>query len=212
MDTFNEFALRYGDGSVPIYQLYWEDVLPRRYFLGVNGDEPQLIESRDLSYQSGFRNWLFDHGYMPPETEKDVHKFERFIEHLWNCKTERETPAPFLDTDAEHIEDLASYFEMHVHSDYRRGGPDYLDGNVGQSVRFIADTQRLYFKWQPLKRFMVRSLNARPGDIKDMKLFIMAKGGYQGEEGARDWLRWTYYVPLNLFDEPTKARWFRVED
>jgi hypothetical protein len=48
----------------------------------------------------------------------------------------------------------------------------------------------------------------RDKDIEALKMFITAKGGYQGEKGARDWFRWTYWVPLKLFEGPTTVRWF----
>lgn len=70
---------------------------------------------------------------------------------------------------------------------------------------------RVYFKWQSLKRFCMRGLNLNGKDIAELKMFITKKGGYQGEQGAREFYRWTYWVPLEIFDGATQARWLGKE-
>jgi hypothetical protein len=43
-----------------------------------------------------------------------------------------------------------------------------------------------------------------------LKRFISRKGGYQGDTGVGGWFRNTYWVPLDLFEEPLKG-WLECE-
>src|SRR5262249_7527390 len=121
------------------YQLYWEDVNPCRYYLAVNGTEAVRIEPRELNAQSRFRDWHLAHHLKPPPTEKNYHKFEEFIERLFNAAIKREEPLPFLQTDAGHIEALTQAFDVRMTSSFRSWGQEFLEGKEGENVRVRLD-------------------------------------------------------------------------
>jgi hypothetical protein len=193
------------------YQLYWEDVNPCRYYLAVNGTGAMRIEPRELNAQSRFRDWHLEHHLKPPPTEKNSHKYEEFIGRLFDAAIKMEEPLPFLQTDAGHVEILTQVFDTRISAGYRTWGQEYLDGGGEEDVRMKMDEGRIYFKVQFLIRFCRGALNMKEKDIDALKEFISAKGGYQGEKGAREWFRWTYWVPLKLFEGPATVRWFGDE-
>lgn len=127
------------------------------------------------------------------------------IEQLIATSIKREDTLPFSQTDAGHTENLALYFDGHIPNLLRAKGQEFLEGKVGEYVRMHEG--RIYFKWQRLKRFCQGPLHLTGKDIDALKIFISKKGGYQGEEGAREWYRWTYWVPLEIFDGQWKMRW-----
>jgi hypothetical protein len=186
-------------------------VTPRRWYLSVNGSDAQLITSQELNIQVRFRNWCLAHGHKPPMAEK-VHVFEEMIGSLIDKATKREDTLPFMQTDAGCIENLTNFFDIHIPNMVRSKGQEYLAGKIGDYVRLRMDINRAYFKWQSLKRFLQRSLNVHEKELDAMKMFISAKGGYQGEEGARDWFRWTYWVPLSLFNEGLVWKWLHPDE
>jgi len=209
-DRYNEFAGEHGGPPQNKYQLYREDVDPCVWYLAVNGHEPQLISSGELGTQVRFRNWHFDHGYKPPlSTERRI--FEEMIERLYDKAITRNGTLPFLQTDAGHVETLATYFDTQIPHTFRAKGQDFLDGKVGDPVRVKWDEQRIYFKWKTLGSFSKRVFHMKENDIDAMKRFISKNGGYQGDVGVGGWFRNKYWLPLNLFEEPAKV-WFQGDN
>jgi hypothetical protein len=192
------------------YQLYREDVDPCRWYLAVNGHEAQQILSGELNIQHRFRNWHSDHGLRPPDST-ERHNFEKFIGRLYDNAVPYTKTLPFLQTNAGIIENLVFYFDIHIISDHRRKGSEFMEGDYGDFVRVVQGINRVHFKWQMMKKFWMRALNANSAEIDVLKKFITNKGGYQPEAGARDWFRWTYWLPLDLFNDETKERWFKEE-
>jgi hypothetical protein len=73
VENFNAFAREQGAPESVLereYQLSYDDVTPRRWYLSVNGSEAKLIKSNQLNEQRSFRNWCLDHGHKPPMTER----------------------------------------------------------------------------------------------------------------------------------------------
>jgi hypothetical protein len=200
-----------GQKAQPKYQLYYEEVTPCRWYLSVDGGEEQRIEPHELTVQSRFRIWHLNNRYKPPQTEKDGRRFEEMIEGLYDAAIKRDKPLPFLQTDADHIETLISYFDFTIPSMVRSKGQKFLDGKFGDWVRLKLDLRRICFKWQMLKLHCQRRLNFREKELEALKMFISKKGGYQGEQGARDWWRWTYWVPMDIFDGATLKKWLEPD-
>ena len=187
------------------YQLYHDDVDPCNYYLSVNGHEKQPIEKYELGNQAKFRNWHIGHRFIPPRSvTRDA--FEQMIEQLIAASIKRET-LPFMQTDAGHVENLVQYFSAHIPRMVRAKGQAFLDGKTGDPVRMKLDIGRLYFKWDGLKRFYQKGLNAREEDIRSLERFIDKKGGYQSEKEGRGWFRCTYWVPWEIFNEITREKW-----
>ena len=195
--------------GVQKYQLYCDNKIPCQWYLSVDGDEAYPITSHELTVQSRFRNWHLDHQYDPPQSERNTHIFEGMIKQLYAARIKRDVILPFQQTDAGQIENLAQFFHIPITNLLRANGKEFLDGKIGDTVR-IKDG-RIYFKWQSLKRFCQSALNLNGKDIEELKMFISKKGGYQGEQGARGFYRWTYWVPLEVFDGATQARWLGEE-
>jgi hypothetical protein len=193
------------------YQLYREDVDPCRWYLADNEHEPRLISSGELNTQPKFRNWHSDHGYKPPHST-ERHVFEKMVEGLYDRALPYTKTLPFSQTNANVIENLVAYFDKHIINMYRARGLEFLEGKVGDFVRILLDEERIYFKFRSMKRSWRVEFYANQEEIDALKRFITDNGGYQGEKGAREWFRWTYWLPLGLFDEDTKARWFRETD
>jgi hypothetical protein len=208
---YNEFAEKHGGPVQNAYQLFREDVEPCRWYLGVNGHEPQLISSAELGTQLRFRNWHFDHSHRPPRST-DRSTFEERIERLYDNALPYNGTLPFLQTDAGLVEALTQAFEGRMMGGYRAWGQEFLDGKQGDNVRVKMDVGRIYFKWKWMNDYCQRVLNMREKDMGALKRFISRKGGYQGEQGARDWWRWTYWVPIKLFEGSTWERWFGDEN
>lgn len=213
MHGFKEFAQKHGapEEVSREYQLYYDDVTPRRWYLSVNGSEAQLIKSSQLNEQRAFRNWCSDHGHKPPMTEK-VPMFELMIGELYDTAIKNEGTLPFFLTDAGNIELLEDYFSKHIPHMVRAKGDEFLNGKCGDYVRVKIDIERCYFKWQNLKRWCLTSLNASEKDLDLLKMFIRAKGGYQGEKGDREWLRWTYWMPFGVFEKNVVWRWLHPDE
>lgn len=193
------------------YRLSCDNRHPCQYYLSVDGGEELPIEVKELNVQSRFRDWHLDHEYEPPQTEKNTHKFEEMVVRLFAARTRHEDPLPFRQTDAGHIENLAQFFDPRIRPWLRQRGEEFLKGKVGDNVRLKLDDGRIYFKWQVLKQFYVRILNARQKDIEAIEMFITKKGGYQGEQGTRGWYRNTYWVQFDLFNKEWQERWLREE-
>jgi hypothetical protein len=189
------------------YVLFREDVNPCRWYLAVDGGEPQLISSAELNTQNKFRNWHSDHGLKPPNSMQR-HDFEKMVGDWYDTALPYTKTLPFLQTDAGIVENLVFFFDIHIIPHYHTHGVEFMEGKVGECVRIQEGEGRVYFKWQSMKRFWVRVLNAQNAEVNLLKMFITEKGGYQPEAGARDWFRWAYWVPLSLFDGETAARWF----
>jgi hypothetical protein len=203
-------------GATPVestnkYELYREDVNPCRWYLAVNGSEPLRIAPGELSSQPRFRNWHFDHGLKPPNST-ERYKFENMICRLYDTAIKYEKTLPFLETDAGIVENLVFFLDMHIPTLFRAKGMEFMKGKIGDTVRVRDDYGRVYFKWKPMKRFWLRNLSAREAEVEMLKMFITERGGYQGEGEGRDWFRCSYWLPLDLFDEETKTRWFGAED
>jgi hypothetical protein len=203
---YNEFAKGHGGPLQNTYQLYRVDVEPCRWFLAVNGNEPQLISHGELGAQVRFRNWHFAHGLKPPKS-KERYKFEEMIEELYDAAIVRDELLPFLQTDAGHIETLTTYFSTHIPSMVRAKGQEFLDGKEGEIVRVKLGEQRIYFKWRSMAIFMKRMFYMKEKEEEMLKIFIGKRGGYQGETGVGGWFRNTYWMPLELFKEPAE-KWF----
>ena len=203
---YNEFAGGHGGPLQNTYQLYRVDVEPCRWFLAVNGNEPQLISPGELGTQIRFRNWHFAHGLKPPRS-KDRGGFEEMIEKLYDAAIVRNELLPFLQTDAGHIETLTRYFDIEIPYLAQSKGKEFLDGKVGDAVRVKIDEQRVYFKWKVMGSFMKRVFHLKEKDMEMLKIFISKKGGYQGEIGVGGWFRNKYWMPLGLFEEQVKV-WF----
>jgi hypothetical protein len=213
-DRFNEFAR--GNGAPESvfekeYQLSYDDVIPRRWYLSIDKSEARLIKSSQLNGQKAFRDWCSDNGHTPPMTTS-VPMFEMMMGRLYDEAVKREGTLPFFLTDAGCIENLENYFDTHIPNMVRMKGQEFLTGKIGDYVRIKEDVQRIYFKWQSLKRWCMRSLNAQEKELDALKMLISAKGGYQGEEGARDWVRWTYWVPFNVFTESKVWKWLHPDE
>jgi hypothetical protein len=193
------------------YQLYREDVNPCRWYLVVNGNENEKLQitSCELASQSRFRTWHFDHGLKPPESVQK-HLFENRISGLYDAAIKYEATLPFMQTGAGMTENLMLYFDTHVGMG-RTKGTEFMEGRFGDSVRVIEEYRRIYFKWQPMRKFWIRAFNSKEAEIDILKMFITMKGGYQGEKDGRDWFRCTYWLPWDLFDEETVTRWFTWE-
>jgi hypothetical protein len=203
---YNEFAQEHNGPLQNTYQLYRVEVEPCRWFLAVNGNEPQLISPGELGTQIRFRNWHFAHGLKPPlSTERRV--FEEMIGRLYDAAITRNELLPFLQTDAGHIETLTTYFDVNIPNMFRAKGQEFLNGKVGDPVRVKLDERRVYFKWKSMGSFMKRVFHMKEKDVEMLKIFIGKKGGYQGETGVGGWFRNTYWMPLGLFEEPAKV-WF----
>jgi hypothetical protein len=192
------------------YQLYFDDVKPRRYYLAVNGSGAEPITTIELENKRWFRTWHLNQGYKAPKFGSQK-EFDEWIDVLKDREIKRQEPLPFLRTDVEHIENLAAYFGIHIPNMFRAAGQQFLDGKIGDYVRVRLDIGRIYFKWQSLKMFCLRSLSFRDKETEALKMFITKKGDYQGEQGAREWFRWTYWVPWDLFDEATREKWMDVK-
>jgi hypothetical protein len=193
------------------YQLYYDEVDPRRYYLSVDGSEAKLIESKDMSNQRRWFEWHLARGFMPPSAEKAHVIFEAKIQRLCANAIKRDVPLPFLQTDADHLEDLVSFFDTNIISVLREQGQKFLDGKVGDRVRLMLDIGRIYFKWKRgLKDYCQRSLQRNQRELNALKMFINKKGGYQGEHDARDWYRCRYWVPLDLFGEENLELWTKL--
>ena len=206
---YNEFAKEHGGPVQNTYQLYRVEVEPCHWFLAVNGNEPQLISPGELGTQIRFRNWHFAHGLKPPlSTERRV--FEEMIGRLYDAAITRNELLPFLQTDAGHIETLTTYFDIHIPNMVRAKGQEFLEGKEGDFVRVKLDEGRIYFKWKNLGSFIKRVFHMKEKDVEILKIFIGKKGGYQGETGVGGWFRNTYWMPLDLFEEPAKG-WFNPE-
>ena len=201
---YNEFAQEYGGPLQNQYQLYRVNTEPCRWFLAVNGHEPQLISPGELGAQPRFRNWHFAHGLKPP-LSTDRRAFEEKIERLYDTAIVTDELLPFLQTDAGHIETLTAYFDVHIPNMVRAKGQEFLDGKEGDTVRVKWDEQRVYFKWKSMGSFIKRVFHIKEKDIEMLKIFISKKGGYQGEIGVGGWFRNTYWMPLGLFGEPAKG-------
>jgi hypothetical protein len=208
MDAYSKFAKEHGGPICNEYQLYWKEAGETVYFLQINGAERKPIKPKDLNIQGRFRDWHLRHHYKPPQTERDIHKFEQFIEGLLDTAIKLEDPSPALRTNAEHIDRLVTYFDINIPSMVRHKGQEFLDGKVGDIVRVREDTQRIYFKWKKLKTFLERAFRTRAEDLRDLLVFLEENGGYQGEHEGREWFRCTYWVPIEMFDEVTRSAWF----
>jgi hypothetical protein len=193
------------------YQLYREDVNPCRWYLAVNGSGPLRIAPGELGSQPRFRNWHFDHGLKPPNTQ-ERYKFENMIGRLYDAAIKYEKTLPFLETDAGMKENLVFFLDTYIPRLFRAYGAQFMNGKIGDEVRVQEDYGRVYFKFKPMKRFWLRNLSAREAEVEMLKMFITERGGYQGEDEGRDWFRCTYWLPLDLFDEETKTRWFSAEE
>jgi hypothetical protein len=214
VENFNDFAREQGAPESVLereYQLSYDDVTPRRWYLSVNGSEAKLNKSNQLNEQRSFRNWCLDHGHKPPMTEKTP-IFELMMGRLFNKASKREGTLPFFQTDAGNIENFEHYFGGHIPSMVRAKGDEFLTGGVGDYVRVRVEANRVYFKWQKLKRWSQRALNLNERDLDALKTFISAKGGYQGEEGERGWFRWTYWTPLDVFDGAVVWQWLHPDE
>jgi hypothetical protein len=207
---YNEFAEKHGGPLQNTYQLYRVDVEPCRWFLAVNGNEPQLISPGELGTQIRFRNWHFAHGLKPPRS-KDRGGFEEMIEGLYDRAITRNELLPFLQTDAWFIETLTAYFDTQIPHLFHGKGQEYLEGKVGDFIRVKINEQRIYFKWKFMGSFMKRVFHLKDKDMEMMKIFIGKKGGYQGETGVGGWFRNTYWMPLGLFEEPARV-WFEKSE
>lgn len=213
---FHTSAGTHTDDGPPVepgneYQLYKQDTDPCQYFLAVNGSEAKPISGRALSRQPMFRDWHIDHGLKAPLSKKRD-DYEKWISHLQDHAKLKEEPLPFLRAEVQFIEKLSAYFNIHIPNMVRASGQEYLDGKVGQDVRVRMGEGRIYFKDRKLTMFCKRSLMMNDKDIVELKMFIQRlcetnRGGFQGEQGARDWMRWTYWVRWDLFDEETRERW-----
>jgi hypothetical protein len=191
----------------PKYQLYYEGIEPCSYKLSVDGNEPKGITTKELTWWGPFYQWHLDHDCSPPEymTQK---VFVELTRGLFATKIKLPDPLPFRLTDAARLEDLTLYFDYFIPKDVRTRGQEYLDGKWGDDVRVKMDVRRVYFKWPHMKRRLQLAVNARENELEALKEFITNKGGYQGEKGGRDWFRYRYYLPLDLFDQATLERWF----
>jgi hypothetical protein len=213
MAKFSDFAKNHGapEEVSREFQLSFDDVIPRRWFLSINGSGAHLIKSSQLNEQRPFRNWCSDHGYKPPKTEKQ-HVFEEMVGELYDTAVKNEGTLPFFQTDAGCAENLEVFFSTHIPHMVRAKGDEFLNGKCGDYVRVRVDVERIYFKWQRLKHWCQRSLNLHDRDLDAMKMFISKKGGYQGEEGAREWFRWTYWMPLDVFDRSVVWGWLHPDE
>jgi hypothetical protein len=207
---YNEFAKEHGGPLQNQYQLYRVDVEPCRWFLAVNGNEPQLISPGELGTQIRFRNWHFAHGLKPPLSTQR-RDFEEMIGKLYDTAITRNELLPFLQTDAGYIENLTTFFDARIPQMVRAKGQEFLDGKVGDSVRVKIDEQRVYFKWKLMAIFMKRVFYMKEKDEEMLKIFIGKKGGYQGGTGVGGWFRNTYWMPLDLFEESIKG-WFKPDE
>jgi hypothetical protein len=203
-----------GDGGAPKqerkhsrYQLYVMPGKPCQWFLSVDGEERRAISSHDLNVQSRWRNWHLDNGYRPPETEKNVNRFEEMIVELFDAAIKLEVDAPFLQTDAEHVETMRAYLQSAIGPLMWQYGEEFAAGKAGDWARLRMDQGRIYFKWEPLDSWLKRALHMRGAELKALKVFIMTKGGYQPKTGIKGWFRCTYWLPWDLFDEQTKEKW-----
>jgi hypothetical protein len=165
---YNKFAEEHGGPLQNHYQLYREDVDPCRWYLAVNGNEPQRILPGELSTQPRFRSWHFDHGHKPPKST-DRHVFEEKIERLYDTAITWEKPLPFLETDAGVVESLTTYFDVHIPTMVRAKGQEFFQGKVGDTVRVKLDEQRVYFKWKSLAIFIKRTFLMKERDIDALK-------------------------------------------
>jgi hypothetical protein len=190
--------------AVPKYQLYVDEA--GRHYLSVDGAEEKLIKPPELAFQGKFRVWCIANQYEAPDTEKNVHVFEQMIKEIRSRVKHKET-APFLQTDAYHIEHLGMYFSLRIPLLVRQKGQEFLDGKCGDTVRLKQKFGRIYFKWDPLEVFCVTTLKMREDGLERLKMFIDAKGGYQGEKGAKSWWRWTYWVEMGMFGEDKWRKW-----
>src|SRR3974390_684593 len=195
----------------PKYQLYFDNTSPRHWYLSVRGGEKHPIKAHEISAMSKFRSYLIGYGHNISDVPANLVQYGLLVDGLMGNAIQNEEPPPFLQSNVGHIENLELYFSRHISMMVRSRGKEFLDGKVGENVRVRLDVGRIYFKWQNMKMFLMRALNAREGDIEALNMFIVAKGGYQGEKGERAWFRWTYWMPMNLFEQQVIEKWFEPD-
>jgi hypothetical protein len=178
--------------------------------LAVNGSGADPISAAEFGNERKFRIWHFNFKHEAPLL-KGQKEFEKMINELMERAIRKEDPLPFLRSDVEYIENLTMYLDIYIPNQYRSFGQEFLDGKAGDVVRMRSDLGRIYFKWQKIKRWLISALSTREKELDAYKMFITRVGGYQGEDGAREWFRWTYWVPMAMFGEETRVRWFEVE-
>jgi hypothetical protein len=194
------------------WQLYYYDTIPCQWLMSVRGGPKLAITVHDLAGPVPLTCWLMGRRYSITNVPENRVLFKQKIEMLiaTAIKMEKE-PLPFMQTDAGIMEKLALYFGEKIKPVYRSKGQEFLDGKWGQEVR--VKEGKIYFNWDRVTVCWKHWYQAKDKDIDALKLFISDKGGHTGDtgRGVRGWLRWKYWLPLDLFPEQVQESWFNPD-
>jgi hypothetical protein len=205
----NPYACRrmpYGVGDGKVRTDFYELGLvvvnrePRIYFANL-GDKRIPLSADELLTLSKFRTKCLEYGADFP---------------AWISKTEWDgiirrnletavlvEPSPAMRTNAFELEILTSFFSIHIPS-YMRVGE-----KSGDAVRVREEERRIYFKWQTLARFIMRSFSS--GDVAPMRKFVDDKRNcdyHTQGPNFRGWFRCAYSVSFDKFDAEDLGKWF----
>lgn len=194
------FGVGKDDSEVDFTEWGMTEILsvPRRFFINVD-DTRIMLESEDLTNQSGFINKCVANG-LPMPTRKKPDEWTRLVNKNKEGATKVE-PSHVIRTDAAALDFITRWFDMFIPNFLHAGEKDE------DHVRVRMDQRRVYFKDTKLLNHCYR-VNF---DEKLIRNFISNRCEHHDRTKFSRWWRSTYSISFDLIDEEYIEKWERVE-
>jgi hypothetical protein len=179
-----------------------------RLFVVTVADRRIPMEAGEILNQQRYKEKCLAYGAPAPFTRKRE-EWERLVNKNIEEAAIVEPPEVFK-TDAKELRMLEEWLAIHIISEVRAKGAEFLSGEYGESVRVRENEKRIYFKSKRL--FTAVRLRRGQKEEEEITRFVGNKCmEHKPGPGARLWYRYTYSIGFDQFDEEVLHKWFNPD-